>query len=298
MRDIVSPLSGFGSPFGQRRRDTPTPPPAASGGTETVINPSAGEFYRVHTFLESGNLTVTQGGSARIRMAAGGGPGSGVIVQFGATGGGSAGDVIEQDVVLTSGTHEMVVGPGGSSIDDTAGGNSEALGLIALGGGRGASRERTSEVLSEATDGGGGQGSTSAISTDGAAHPTSFQGGAGLGSDIDGDLRSGGGGRGAAGDGEDATSIKGGDGGAGITSDISGVPETWGRGGGGGRRGVNAGAPNGASLTNNGSPGINPGDGGGGGSSEGTSTRGGDGADGRVVVRYQITEAEYNAEAV
>ena len=25
MRDIVSPLSGFGSPFGQRRRDTPTP---------------------------------------------------------------------------------------------------------------------------------------------------------------------------------------------------------------------------------------------------------------------------------
>ena len=261
----------------------PSGPPVATGGTETVIA-QGGKFYRVHTFLGSGNLEVTSGGAAEILLVGAGGPGGGGG-DFGAGGGGSAGDVIDQVIALTAGTHAITVGEGGICISQssaTRGGNSAAFNMTAIGGGVGGSRSLA------ANDGGGGADFAEPL---GAEHPSGFKGGDGtLGSDA-GD-RSAGGARGSAGDGADAMDGLGGDGGPATPSNINGIATDYGRGGGGGSRNT-GGAPNGASGVNPGGPGVNPGDGGGGGAQSGL---GGPGADGIVIVRYEITEEEYNEE--
>lgn len=259
---------------------------AASGGTESVIA-QGGRYYRVHTFLTNGVLNVTGAGQFDLLLVGAGGPGG--ATTFGASGGGSAGDVVAQTVTLAVGAHTISVGTGGVSTNETtrtSGGNTVAFGLTARGGGPGASR------LQSASNGGGGSHGQIA----GSAHPTEYSGGNGaIGSTVDD--RAGGGGRGSAGNGVPAIDGKAGDGGAAMTSDISGPSTIYGRGGGGGRRGsAGGGAPNGATGTGvaPGGPGSNPGDGGGGGSSgSGTVANGGPGANGIVIIRSEITEADY-----
>ena len=261
--------------------------PAAAGGTETVIVQGE-KFYRVHTFLSSGTLTVTNPGAFEALLVAGGGPGgsvgSGIIST---AGGGSAGDVILQIVTLAVGTHTVTVGLGGVSTNDATaspGDDTIGLGLTARGGGPGGAR------LVLPADGGGGD----LVNTSGAAHPTSFAGRDAAG---DGPNRAGGGGRGSAGDGQNGNGSNGngGDGGAATSNDINGTATDYGRGGGGGGRQI-GGAPNGATVTGDGQPGVNPGDGGGGATSQfGDPQRtGGPGANGIVIVRYEITQEEYD----
>ena len=263
-------------------------PPSATGGTETVIAQS-GTFYRVHTFLSSGTLTITAAGHFAALLVAGGGPGGGGG-DFGAGGGGSAGDVLLTSVTLPVGTHVITVGEGGICISQssaTKGGNSAAFNLTALGGGVGGSRQLVPN------DGGGGADAGNAT---GAAHPSGFNGGNGTVGSGPGN-RSAGGGRGSAGDGSNASDGLGGNGGPGTSSDITGKATDYGRGGAGGSRNT-GGAPNGASGSSGanvpGGPGVNPGDGGGGGDRAGL---GGPGANGIVIVRYEITEEEFNEAA-
>ena len=259
------------------RRPAPTGP-AATGGTETVINPEPGRFFRVHTFLTGGTLSVnSEITTAEYLLIGGGGPGG--AATFGSGGGGSAGDVIAQQITLAVDTYAISVGEGGvcvSSESATKGGDTTAFDLTARGGGVGGSRDLAPN------DGGGGADFRNPT---GAAHPTSFTGGDGTVGE-ENDERAGGGGRGAAGDGEDATLLKGGDGGAAIISDISGASVAYGRGGGGGRRGGAAGDPNGGGPAKaGGGAGLNPGDGGGGAASTASVMLGGPGGDGIAIIR-------------
>lgn len=262
------------------------PLPAATGGTETVIE-QGGDYYRVLTLLENGNIEVTSPGTFDLLLVGAGGPGG--AATFGGMGGGSAGDVIAQPIYLEVGTYAITVGPGGISTNETTrtpGGDSVAFGLTARGGGPGASR------LTAASDGGGGSYQITA----GAAHPTEHSGGNGIsGSTIDD--RAGGGGRGSAGNGINAVDGQAGNGGPATSSDINGTATNYGRGGGGGRRGTTgAGTPNGATGQANGGPGVNPGDGGGGASSAGsTVANGGPGAAGIVILRFETTQADFEA---
>lgn len=254
-----------------------------AGGAETLLS-QGGKYYRIHTFIVSGDLVVSSESTVEILLVGGGGPGAGGST-FGAGGGGSAGDVVSETITLEAGTYNITIGQRGyclSQSEATAGGDTTAFSLLARGGGVGGSRNYV------ATDGGGGADFTNTV---GAIHPSGFRGGTGtVGSEAS--ARSAGGGRGTLGDGDDAVSFQGGNGGPGTSSDITGSAVEYGRGGGGGSR-TTGGAPNGANSSESGNAGANPGDGGGGGSQSGL---GGDGADGTAIIRYEITEAEYAAE--
>lgn len=276
--------------------------PAAEGGIETVIS-QGGKFYRVHTFLTSGALTVTDGGAADVLVVGPGGPG-GSTAGFTACGGGAGGDVIPAQLILEVGEHAITIGTSASpSVNPPPelGDATTALGLTALPGGRGGGRATTTAGQESApTEGGGGHGmvNLAGINPDsfvGAVHTTSGKGGDGFEESTTGNPnRSGGGARGAGGDGQDADIDGGGDGGPGIASDIDGTLRIYGRGGGGGSRRGTAGAPNGTTGLNDGGAGENPGDGGGGASADGSGTHlGGPGADGIVIIRYEISEADY-----
>ena len=258
MREIVSPLSGFGSPFGLRRRDTPALGPAASGGTETVIT-QGGKFYRVHTFLSGGDLTVTQGGDVEYLVVAGGGGGG--DPGNGCAGGGGAGGLLQGQTIVTSGVKCVTVGDGGSS--EGNGENSIFDSIEAIGGGAGGSRNIL-DVASGGSGGGAGLGNTGARL---GGSGTPGQGNDG-GSSLDG-RGGGGGGAGFPGQNADANDGQGGDG---VSVNISGSAVTYAVGGDGGR-----------SSTPSVSGALNRGNGG---------TRTGAGGSGIVIIRYEITEAE------
>ena len=283
----------------------PSPPPSAptaSGGIETVIE-QGGNFYRVHTFLTSGTLTVTSGGSAEILMVGGGGSG-GSSGPFGGGGGGGAGGLLIGSETLTTGSHSIAVGTGGdfisgNHIPGNPGADSSAFGLTAIGGGRGGSGNSGGPTLGGS---GGGQGAIA----NSVEFPDNVSGTAGQGNDGGQALPPNGGGGGGAGapggtPPDISTAANGGDG---LQSSITGSQVYYAGGGAGsgptqGETAINPARGVGGQGGGGGEGSIDGVDGTGGGGAAGLSNvdRSGKGGDGIVIVRYEITEEEFNDAA-
>jgi hypothetical protein len=259
------------------------PTPAASGGTETVIDVS-GTYYRVHTFLTSGTLTVNSSIATAEYLVVAGGGGAG----RGRGGGGAGGMLTGSGLAISAGSEAITVGAGG--LGDVGfpnnGENSVAFGLTAIGGGSG-----VGEVQQAQSGGsGGGGGTVGGSGTPGQGHD------GGKNDPANANARGGGGGAGEAG--FDAVGNVGGAGGDGLPSSITGEEVYYAGGGGSGCRytvcalGGLGGGGDGRGL--GGSPAGSHGeDGKGGGAGGGNYLNGGSGI---VVVRYEITEAEYLEE--
>ncbi|MBM4143735.1 MAG: hypothetical protein FJ225_09135 [Lentisphaerae bacterium] len=238
----------------------------AAGGAKTEVYVD-GVRYRVHTFTESGVLTVTFGGEIEYLIVGGGGGGG--------NGGGGAGGFREGTTTVKEGPLNVLVGAGGKGgtkeAPATDGGPSALGGMAVIGGGRGASTERNAGAAAGGSGGGGTHNARAG------AHGTPGQGN--RGGDGLGGVQAGGGGGGAGGPG---ASVSRGDtetlfpGGPGRSSSITGAAVTYAAGGSGRRRGA-AGGRDGAANTGNG------GDGG----RDKRDGEGGDGGSGIVVVRYR-----------
>jgi len=203
-------------------------------------------------------------------------------------GGGGAGGLLSGTLEIdpNSTTYNIVVGSGGAAAtsghgaDVTAGNNTIAFGLTAIGGGLGSSRDGGPNA-SVGGSGGGGGGADSGSRINGAAG-TAGQGFAGgvcanfdVGNSASGVNNAGGGGGGAGGAGTRGTYRQGGNGGVGVISNITGAAVQYAAGGGGGK------VVNGAQGVQ-GNGGDNPISIGGG----GTGHSGlGNGADGAVILR-------------
>ena len=269
--------------------------PSAAGGLETVIEQD-GRYYHVHTFLEDGSLNVMQGGQFEYLIVAGGGGGS---QRTGPAGGGGGGQVRSGSFSLSAGVLPAVVGAGGlggiesEARDATAGQNSSFNGVVSLAGAAGSQA--------------GGRHS----GADGGASGSGNSGGEGAQLTIDGirnaATRAGGGGGGDSAAGLTATGttlapsdITRPDGGAGTSSSIAGTPRSFGGGGGGGAAqyslpglGRDGGGDGGDSAQPGRNATPNSGSGGGGNGRGGDAS--GNGGSGIVILRYEISEADYNA---
>lgn len=128
-------------------------PIIATGGNVSALTPGNG--YKYHTFTSPGELVLTSGsGNVEILVVAGGG-GGGVFQ----SGGGGAGGVAynpSTPIKATLGPYPITVGSGGPGAQPDPGNPSTALGIIALGGGRGQTRAQGPSL-----DGGSGGGAGS-----------------------------------------------------------------------------------------------------------------------------------------
>ncbi len=292
---------------------------AMTGGT-TAVYQSEGSYWRSHSFLAAGTLTVSRAVSARYLVVHGGGAGG-----ANRGGGGGGGDVLSGVVTLATGSQAVVIGAGGIAAVSTAaiGGNGgrSSLGSIGLtegapGGGGGSTVNLNAP--STGGSGGGGWGHDTSRGIGGAAAGLGYKGGDGL-------IRSsggvGGGGGGAGGIGLTPTTTTAGNGGPGVASAIQdGTTRYYGAGGGGGadpRASAGLCGAGGSGVGGRGSDmfqrdgkgsivataGTNgTGSGGGGGGLptlvSHTQSMGANGGSGVVIVAYAITEAEYLAQAV
>ncbi len=279
--------------------------PLATGGTETVIT-QGGKFYRVHTFLSSGTLTVTREGKFEYLVIGGGGGGGGR-----GAGGGGAGEVYKfvageahntaiVPIDLAIGTHSIVVGLGGNGGANAAGENgtgqngqnTTAFGIEALGGSGGTNNR-------DAPDGGSGGGSGEQNNASGQAIGSGLGNNGAIGANTATNRRGGGGGGAVAvGEAGDAiSSVVPGRGGAGVLCAISGADEYYAGGGAGSHfqdiHTATGGIGGGGDSKANGENGR----GGGGGGGTSLAGNAGSGGSGIVIIRYEITEADYNAEA-
>lgn len=259
---------------------------AATGGIETVID-VGGTYYRVHTFNTSGTLTVNSAIEVAEYLIVGGG-GEGGASTGNTTGGGGAGGYLAGTLSLGVAAYPAVVGAGApgclalSSSPVLGGDNSEAFGLIAYGGGRGG----TSDGAGGSAKGGGSGGGAAAWNPSAFGVAVSGQGH--NGGSGQSNAASGGGG-GAGGVGSSAyTSTPLSSAGAGIVNSISGMAVEYSKGGAGWRNSYGY---------NTAIDGDTPGTGGGGlyNSNANTSVYSGAGADGIVILRYEITQSEYEA---
>jgi hypothetical protein len=257
----------------------------ANGGTTTFYIPSSlnnrivnnwtnkaistsEAAWKVHTFTSSGDFTVFTGGYIEYLIVGGGGGGGGGYSSSypvhpnsrtdSAGGGGGGGGVLYGSLYLPSGNYAIVIGDGGVGGYDninfspfrqsTDGGNSSAFGLIAYGGGAGASGVYTSlnyifnginSVTQGAGQSAGAHGYTnSAKATGGGGGYAVAAGADGMGGQgfsggtwVNG---SAGGGGGAGSVGANGTNERGGNGGSGVVSSINGTDTYYGGGGGGG----------------------------------------------------------------
>ena len=283
----------------------------ATGGNSVYDVDVDGVTYRVHVFTSTGSnsFSVSHGGRAEYLIVAGGGSGgSGEANPAGdSPGGGGAGGLLTGFITVTPQTYTIVVGAGastqvtGTSQAGSAGQNSSAFGLTAIGGGAGAGEEA---VGGAGGSGGGGGGSCiSGRKAGGAA--TAGQGNAGgTGGDTGCSRRAGAGGGGAGAAGYDDRGNLGGNGGNGLLLGITGIYTYYAGGGGGGNSanvsgtpgagGLGGGGAGGQSTGASGSPSgagtdATPNTGGGGGATgSGTSIINGLGGSGIVVVRYPL----------
>ena len=295
---------------------------SASGGNTTNDTVISGTSYRVHTFTQSGFLTISNADiDIDYLLVAGGGSGG----QHNA-GGGGAGGLLSGSKTLTPGTYQIIIGPGGAArTSDGAGNNgtdTEAFGLTAVGGGGGAS-QASGTAAGNGGSGGGGSGFNGGGAQNNALYGTGTtgQGNDGGGGNSGQDLGGGGGAGGVGQNGVDGTAA--GDGGPGLQSNIDGNNYYYAGGGGGaafeagdaaGDGGIGGGGGGGggysasfgygggsarnaggngtstsdsAANDSGGNGGINTG-GGGGGKSRGSPGSSGQGGSGIVIVRYAI----------
>ena len=280
-----------------------------TGGTRTLTQ----DGY-VHTFTESGELTVEGDGLVDVLVVGGGGAGG--MAYGGGSGGGGGGVVYRQQFAVTAGVYRVSVGAGGAKPVEAVqskkgedGSASSVFGLIAYGGAGGAA-----SATGGSAGGCGSGGGTKAVGTSGdevfytggAGYAgQGYAGGSGKAAKYGNNQRhaaGGGGGAGARGaDGvsnTDTAAFKYGKGGDGFLCDISGEPKYYGGGGGGGcslssktidggEGGGGAGHGLKSSSGVNGEDGVaNTGGGGGGCGGLNTSAIGGAGGSGIVIVRY------------
>jgi len=297
---------------GQLTNGQPVAGISATGGTETEIEDTNGQRWKVHTFATVGSHTfnVTSGSSEIEYLVVGGGGGGG---SFG--GGGGAGGVLQGAITATPQNYTITVGDGGrgnqkySYTDSTPtgqhGDNSSAFGLTAIGGGGGGSRDDSSNGhlgnpgIDGGSGGGGSHSNSGTVPIGGDEEPGQGNpGGAGR-NNTEGDHPDhGGGGGGGAGEpgGNAVGSIGGGAGGDGIQSSITGSSQYYGGGGGGvtyrgGTRaagGLGGGGAGGQTAPDhNGQNGEN-GTGGGGGAGRVADNTTGNGGSGIVIIRYKL----------
>ena len=148
----------------------------ATGGTETTSG-----NYKIHTFTTSGTFHVSFGSQLVDYLIVAGGGGAGSDQDIG--GGGGAGGLLSANTTVTPQTYTITVGAGGAAgtgadnsgngtgTNGTQGGNSVALGLTAIGGGYGGTRN--------ASGGSGGSGGGAGDKT--AGSPVGGSGTAGQG---------------------------------------------------------------------------------------------------------------------
>jgi hypothetical protein len=289
---------------------------AATGGTTNDYNLD-GKRYRSHTFTTDANFVVTTagngdrnkvdyliiaGGAGGGGNSGGGGGAGGYLTTLGAT----AGDVANQTkFTVTAQTYGVVIGSGGAGSGGAGSGgagdtgangtNSSVFSVSSTGGGGGGG----GGGFNAGENGGSGGGGADITDSSKVGLGTTGQGRDGGGSaGISGNNQAGGGGGGAGQVGGNASSNVGGNGGDGLanllrtgsnetragggggTTRISGTAGTGGAGGGG-----NGGVPNSGTGFN---ATANTGSGGGGGGRNGGSLAGGNGADGIVIIRYEI----------
>ena len=263
--------------------------------------------YQLQSFTATGASTFTpsRSGNAEVLVVAGGGAGG-----TGRGGGGGAGGVIyNPSVAVTAGTPvSVIVGAGGVGSatpgSGTNGGNSIFGAITAIGGGRGGSHSTNVNGNPGGSGGGAGMNFATTNSLGGAGTALQGNNGGGSAGPID-NPRSTGGGGGAGAAGATGSAGSPSNGGAGISYSISGSAVFYGGGGGGadGRAsgetgystggagtGGNGGGGNGAPQAGNPTAGAaNTGGGGGGGGAGGASTSiGGNGGSGIVIVRLPL----------
>lgn len=275
----------------------------------TQVNPNdvLSATYRVHVFDRVGDQTITfdRAGSVDVLVIAGGGAGGNAYERYQHGGGGGAGGLIQSyNVAVDVGYTNISVGAGGVGFWSHSGelvladGRNSSFGpLLALGGGRGASR---GDLYNTSHSGGSGGGTTdTAARTPGSG--TVGQGHAGGVAAGDWNTAPGGGGAGEpgasisqstdpghGGDGlavafysNDAIYYSGG--GAGIKRDTNGDPPLGGLGGGANGKIIGNTDQNGLAATYYGGGGS-----GGGSGLNNTWAQGGPGYQGLVMVRYRI----------
>lgn len=253
-----------------------------------------GKRYVVHTFNASGTLTLPKRTMCTVLMVGGGGAG-GTSGRDGSGGGGGAGGLwCVSNLVVEAGTHAVTVGRGGTTTGES-GTETRFLGYVMPGGGAGGVHGRPG------ADGGCGGGagidckSTARSSSGIGRAPYGSNGGA---LNVASSTTGGGGGAGGPGGngGTESRSDRPGDGGLGVACDITGEPRWYAGGGGGGRvtyaeagLGGSGVGGNGAGLTVATDGAANTGSGGGGGRSASEVMQvAGKGADGVVIVRYEL----------
>jgi len=200
----------------------------ATGGDISYYTVGA-QTYQVHTFYDSGTLTLGQNVTADVLLVGGGGGGHGGYQSPGGGGGGAGGFVYYAATSLSAGTKTVTVGAGGAGgfsdtndggnyVDAQNGGDTSFTGLTtAVGGGKGGSYNGVSSGSGGSAGGeayGGGRGSATANqgNAGGSASQSPSQNAGGGG---------GAGGAGVAGNGSTVT--VGADGGAGVTEGSSTV---------------------------------------------------------------------------
>ena len=295
---------------------------SASGGTESTVGSD-----KLHQFTTAGMFSVTGAYISVEFLIIGGGGGGG----RNHAGGGGAGQFVSGTITLPRGVYPIMVGRGGlggyrsGSNEDPGqtGGESQALGFIARGGGGGGTRNgytggmpRGYEGLDGGSGGGGagtaadasttitagGYGAESLgimLGTTQAANNTFGGYGGGKGSSGVGGSNAGhgGGGGGAGGQGGNASGGANsggysGNGGAGLASSITGTSVTYAGGGSGGRwASGTVGTTTGGGGVGGNADGVTGGDGtnglgSGGGGGGGGNGLGGHGGDGIVILRW------------
>ena len=294
------------------------PPGVASQDGETIW-----------AFNTNATIRVNGTGVFDVLVVGGGGGGG----YKGGGGGGGGGVIYTQQMVVASGEYNLVVGLGGkgaqsNTIDSTCGGDSEAFGLVAHGGGAGGTYS-SPNGKDGASGGGGGteypwSSRTKALGGSGVpgqghdggkgcnTNYADYQGGTNSGSPIR-SVGGGGGGAGSAGTDawydSDVDKVKGGNGGNGVLCEIYGSKYYGGGGGGGtsnkrasatedfcggagegGNGGVTAGSP---AAGEDGMDGFGGGGGGGGCGTQAAGANGGvggNGGSGVVIIRWRQPE--------
>lgn len=252
---------------------------ASSGGYEFYYQ-LAGSYYKAHAFFHVGSHTINFIGDGDVDylVVAGGGSGS-TGASYGRNSGGGAGGFRTGILGVSSGNKTVIVGDGG--VPNSNGQDSTFDSITSAGGGRGGTANANGI---NGGSGGGGGGATTASRAGGLGNVPATdppQGNNGSANNLTSPFPGGcGGGAGSVG------LLT--EGGSGLPSNITGI-ELYYAGGGGAQGYSSAPArPGGVGGGGNGGQPGSPYTGGGGGGGQ----RGGSGI---VVIRYQITEEEYNA---
>jgi len=286
--------------------------PDVQGGT-TQDYTIGSTNYRSHTFLSSGTLTITTSKTVDY-LIVGGGSSHNIVSSTGGGGGGAGGFRTFTSVSLSPGTYTATVGQGGSagvSANNGAlcqnGGDTSFNSQTATGGGRGGARNQSSPgddttAFNAASNGGSGGGAgydypnnPGSGNTPSTSPSQGNNGGIGYGSGSTGGSGYAGGGGG--GSGSVGANHSGGNGGTGTQNNYrTGSNQYYAAGGGGGAGAGSNNGNGGSSIGGNGgndsysatSPTQNTGSGGGGCGGPTNSRQATAGADGIIVIRYQI----------